>query len=84
MESVAVVLYEEIKDNPTEKCIIKGHKLLNEFNKIFQQFIKETELHLKFNEEKLELMYVMPECIHQFLEGTKAQTVFKSIYMREK
>ena len=87
LEPIAIALYEEAKNNPTEKYTIKGHELLNDFNRAFQQFIKETKLHLKFNEAKLEekeLVYVTTDYLHRFFKDTKTQTVYKSLYMRKK
>jgi len=87
LEPIAIALYEEAKNNPTEKYTIKAHKLLNDFNRIFQSFVEKTRLHLKFNEAKFEekeLVYVTTDYLYRFFEGTKIQTVYKSLYMRKK
>lgn len=85
LEPIADALYEEVKNNHTEKHTIKEHELLNEFRNMVQNFVKETKLHIKFNETKLEekeMIYVMTDYLYQFFEGTKTQTVFKALYMR--
>jgi hypothetical protein len=87
LEPIADALYEEAKNNPTEKYTIKGHELLNEFHNTVQNFAKETRLHIKFNQAKLEekeLVYVTTDYLHRFFKDTKTQTVYKSLYMRKK